>query len=135
MSRAAVALALAALASQAMAQDGRWVNATTGKPLQPGIYGRLEMRGDADPPPVVHAQPVTVRRPDGATGEPLYLYVSPGQLRRWPQFCDKWKACERPVYFVRVDGSPSRLGEWKKTQRPQAGLPPVLMALDRIAAN
>lgn len=135
MRRAVLFATLAVAALPVLAQDGDWVNATTGKPLRPGIYGRIQVRGEAEPPPVVYVQPTLARRPDGAVGDPVYLYVSPGQLRRWPQYCEQWKACERPVYFVRVDDSPSRLGDWKKTQRAQVELSPVLHALNRITAN
>jgi len=43
-------------------------------------------------------------------------------------------ACERPVYFVRVDDSPSRLGDWKKTQRTHAADSPVLQVLNRFTS-
>jgi hypothetical protein len=45
--------------------------------------------------------------------EPVYLYVPPGQVRKWKQNCGKWSACEQPVLFVRVDDSPSRWGHWR----------------------
>ena len=130
---ALLALTEAAAAGPATPQEG-WRNLTTGGPLKPGLYGRIEVR-DARPP-VVHAEPV-VARPAQATGaqEPIYLYVPPGQLRRWAQHCAKWQACERPVYFVRVDDSPSRLGDWKKSQRPQPQASLVRDALDLIASR
>jgi len=97
---------------------------------KPGVYGRIHVRGT--PPPLIYAEPVVARPPAASTQQPLYLYVPPGQVRRWPQHCAKWDACERPVYFVRVDDSPSRLGSWKKTQRPQPVDSPVLQALYRL---
>jgi len=78
---------------------------------------------------------VAKRSPSADAHEPVYLYVPPGQLRRWTEHCAKWQACERPVYFVRVDDSPSRLGEWKKTQRPQPQASLVRDALDLIASR
>ncbi len=121
-----------ALAAGATAQDQRHVNATAGGPLRPGIYGRIELRGPT-PPPLVWAQPVVVSPPpEGASGKPLYLYVPPGHVRRWAQHCAKWQACEKPVLFVRMDGSPSRLGAWKQAQRREVADASVLQAFSRF---
>jgi hypothetical protein len=131
---ALLALTEAAAGAPGATAKGGWRNLTTGGPLQPGLYGRIEVR-DAKPP-LVHAKPVVAENTQGAGArEPVYLYVPPGQLRRWPQHCAKWQACERPVYFVRVDDSPSRLGDWKKTQRPQPQASLVRDALDLIASR
>lgn len=116
----------------AWAQDrGRWTNVTQGGALRPGVYGRIAVQGT--PPPVVNTTPVTVQRvTSDRRAAPVYLYVPPGQLRRWPEHCAKWDACARPVYFVRVDDSPSRLGDWKRSQRSQVQDSPVLQALNRF---
>ena len=45
--------------------------------------------------------------------DPVYLYVPPGQVRKWKQNCARWKACAEPVLFVRVDNSPSQWGKWR----------------------
>ena len=128
-----LALTEAAAAPPAKKTEG-WRNLTTGGPLKPGLYGRIQVRDAA--PPLVHANPVVAKRSPAADAhEPVYLYVPPGQLRRWTEHCAKWQACERPVYFVRVDDSPSRLGEWKKTQRPQPQASLVRDALDLIASR
>lgn len=116
--------ALAAGASAGMPAPAK----ATGTP-KPGIYGRVEVRGA--PPPLIYAEPVVARQPQ-LPRQPVYLYVPPGQVRRWAQHCAKWDACERPVYFVRVDDSPSRMGSWKKTRRPQQPDSPVLQALARL---
>jgi hypothetical protein len=52
----------------------------------------------------------------------VYLYVPPGQVRKWKQNCAKWSACDEPVLFVRVDDSPSRWGQWKQLREPQLAL-------------
>jgi len=96
----------------AVASDLR--NLTTGGPLRPGIYGQIEVRGST-PPPVIYAQPVLVGHgfiPAGA--KPLYLYVPPGQVRKWKDNCARWKACDQPVLFIRVEDSPSRWGQWRQ---------------------
>lgn len=97
---------------------------------RPGVYGRIDVRGT--PPALIYAEAVVARQPADLLQDPVYLYVPPGQVRRWPQHCAKWNACDRPVYFVRVDDSPSRMGSWKKTRRPQPVDSPVLQALYRL---
>ena len=105
----AALLALVAVSAQAQL---KYHNVTTGGELRPGVYGRIEVQGA--PPPLIYATPLTA---DPVLGEvqrkPVYLYVPPGQVRRWTQNCARWKACHQPVLFVRVDDSPSRLGEWR----------------------
>jgi hypothetical protein len=130
MRAVAMLLAVAGCAG-ASAQDGRWANQSHGKPLRPGVYGRIAVNGP--PPPVINARPVMVERATlDKPSEPVYLYVPPGQVRRWADHCAKWDACGRPVYFVRVEDSPSRLGDWKRTQRTQVEDSPVLQALNRF---
>jgi hypothetical protein len=88
-------------------------NVTAGGELRPGIYGRIEVRGE--PPPVIYEQPIIATQalvPRGV--KPVYLYVPPGQVRKWARYCDKWQACDEPVLFVRMDDSPSRLGQWRR---------------------
>ena len=105
-----VALTLAAACSQAVAA---YTNTTAGGTLRPGVYGRIEV-GRSPPPPVIYAQPVIVTRTVPATqAKPVYLYVPSGQVRRWAKHCGKYRACELPVYFVRMDDNPGKLGKWK----------------------
>jgi hypothetical protein len=113
----AASLCAAAVQAQATpAQPGpAWRNATAGGPLRAGVYGRIEWGRDAAPPPVIYPQPVIA---SGAlvppSAKPVYLYVPPGQARKWDRHCGKYAACDQPVLFVRVDDSPSRLGKWKE---------------------
>ena len=93
--------------------ESAYVNATAGGSLRPGVYGRIEI-GRAPPPPLIYDRPVVASRTIPAPGvKPVYLYVPPGQVRKWPKYCGKYQACSVPVYFVRMDNSPSRLGKWK----------------------
>ena len=102
------------LSAAACAQAGDFHNVTAGGKLRHGVYGRIEVRGTAAPP-VIYKDPVVADLADGVPGsKPVYLYVPPGQVRKWPQHCHKWKACDQPVLFVRMDNSPSRLGKWKQ---------------------
>ncbi|MDB5858325.1 MAG: hypothetical protein JWQ76_2014 [Ramlibacter sp.] len=112
---AAVATALLgvlAAAAPAAASDLR--NLTTGGPLRPGIYGRIEVRGST-PPPVIYSLPVLVGQPSiPAQAQLVYLYVPPGQVRKWKDNCARWSACDQPVLFIRVEDSPSRWGNWRQ---------------------
>ena len=117
----AITVALGALAVAAGERD--WRNVTTGGHLRPGIYGRIEVRGAA-PPPVIYPQPVLANSSiERVQREPVYLYVPPGQVRKWKQHCAKWSACDEPVLFVRVDQSPSRWGQWRHRREQLAGEP------------
>lgn len=124
---AVVALSAVCAAFSANAASPAPLNVTTGKALSPGVYGQIQVRGA--PPPMVYTAPVTVAPVDGKAADPVYLYVPPGQVRRWAQHCAKWQACERPVYFVRVDDSPSKLGAWKKAHKRD----PVVLAWGAFA--
>ena len=109
----AVMLAFGTVAAAAAERDYR--NVTAGGHLRPGIYGRIEVHRAASPPPVIYPQPVLANSSiDRVQREPVYLYVPPGQVRKWKQHCAKWSACDEPVLFVRVDQSPSRWGEWRQ---------------------
>jgi hypothetical protein len=112
------------LAGGALAQaGGDHRNLTAGGPLRPGVYGRIVTKGAAAPPPVIYPQPVIASQalvPPGVA--PVYLYVPPGQVRKWKQHCARWSACDEPVLFVRVNDSPSRWGQWRQRRDPQLAL-------------
>lgn len=113
-SLAAVALGCAAGAVAAQA-DGDWRNLTAGGGLRPGVYGRIEVRRDAAPPPVIYPAPMVANGTlERVRAQPVYLYVPPGQVRKWKQHCARWSACDQPVLFVRMDDSPSRWGQWRQ---------------------
>jgi hypothetical protein len=104
------------LAGAAAAESkAEWHNVTTGAALRPGVYGRIVLKGkDVAPPPLIYPQPVIASSALVPMGvEPVYLYVPPGQVRKWKHSCARWKACEEAVLFVRVDQSPSRWGQWR----------------------
>ena len=104
---------LALLLAAALPAAAGYLNTTTGGPMRPGVYGRIEI-GRSAPPPLIYSRPVVASRALLAGNvKPVYLYVPPGQVRKWERHCAKYKACDLPVYFVRVDDSPSKLGRWK----------------------
>ncbi|GAB3646630.1 hypothetical protein [Ramlibacter alkalitolerans] len=119
----AFAFGWAALAAVAQG-DADYRNVTAGGSLRPGIYGRIVLRGNAAPPPVIYPEPVLANGSiERVQREPVYLYVPPGQVRKWKQNCAKWAACDEPVLFVRMDGSPSRWGAWRQRRDQLAGDP------------
>jgi len=68
---------------------------------EPGFYGQIDI-GNIPRPPVVYAQPVlVVRSPASISVQPIYLHVPPGHEKHWSKHCREYKACSRPVYFVR----------------------------------
>lgn len=113
--RYACALLALAVAPAVHARDA-YFNVTSGAPLRPGVYGRIEVHGA--PPPLISQHPLVARKSIGPVrGEPLYFYLPAGQVRKWPTYCQRYAACERPVYFVRVDNTPGKLGRWKARER------------------
>lgn len=81
-----------------------YANATVEGALAPGVYGRIEI-GNAPPPPLLYTQPVIIQRaPVYVQQQPMYLHVPPGHAKKWSKHCARYNACNRPVYFVRVDG-------------------------------
>ena len=120
-----LACAALLLSTAACVHAGDFRNVTAGGALRHGVYGRIEVRG-SEVPPVIYRQPTVADLADAVPGtKPVYLYVPPGQVRKWAQHCHKWQACEQPVLFVRVDDSPSRWGRWRqlREQVAQAGDP------------
>ncbi len=67
---------------------------------QPGFYGQIDI-GDFPRPTLVYAQPVIIHpvRP-GIVVQPVYLHVPPGHAKKWKNYCGRYDACGRPVYFV-----------------------------------
>jgi hypothetical protein len=92
---AAFALASAAVAGPALADVG--VSIRIG---EPGFYGQLDIGGYQ--PRVVYSRPVIIER-RARIAAPIYVRVPPGQQRNWKRYCDVYRACDRPVYFVRDD--------------------------------
>ena len=70
---------------------------------QPGFYGQINI-GDFPRPAVIYAQPTWSVRPAKVVHyEPIYLRVPPGHEKHWSKHCGAYRACGRPVYFVRED--------------------------------
>ncbi|HEX2546181.1 MAG TPA: hypothetical protein VHL79_14975 [Ramlibacter sp.] len=109
------------VAGPAAAADYR--NTTAGGSLRPGVYGRIAIKEQAPPPPVIYPQPTVAS--DSLVAQrarPVYLYVPPGQVRKWKQHCAKWSACDEPVLFVRMEQNPGRWGQWRQLREQQVAL-------------
>lgn len=90
----AAGLSLAAVATASSAQ----VSVSIG---EPGFYGSINI-GNAPPPPLVYPNPVIIQ-PVPAPLPPMYLYVPPEHRMHWREYCARYGACGRPVYFVDRD--------------------------------
>ena len=67
---------------------------------QPGVYGRINI-GELPPPALILPQPVVIAPPQYAINrQPIYLYVPPAHQQDWRRYCNRYGACEQPVYFV-----------------------------------
>ena len=96
MQRLLVALAVATASTLAVAADVG-VSVRVG---QPNFYGRIDI-GEMPRPQVVYAQPIVVQpAPPGVVAQPIYLRVPPGHAKHWNKHCQRYNACDQPVYFV-----------------------------------
>lgn len=68
---------------------------------QPGFYGQIDLGTYAPQPQVIYPQPVIIQQvPVYQRPAPIYLHVPPGHAKRWANYCGRYNACGRPVYFV-----------------------------------
>jgi len=98
MKRLLVGLVLASAAVAGPALAGVGFSIDIG---EPGFYGQLDVGGGYQPR-VLYSRPVIVERGARALS-PVYLRVPAGQERNWSNYCGRYQACDRPVYFVRDD--------------------------------
>ncbi len=83
------------------AQAQSYANVTVGGAFAPGVYGQVSL-GNNPPPPVWNAQPV-IYGPALHRAPPMYLHVPQQEYRDWGRHCGRYRACGRPVHFVRVE--------------------------------
>ncbi|HET8700467.1 MAG TPA: hypothetical protein VFL97_02230 [Nitrococcus sp.] len=92
-----LAALLTAAAVPAFAQVG--VSVSVG---EPGFYGQIHIGGMQ--PLLVYPRPVVIApAPRFIGAPPIYLRVPPGYATHWRMHCAEYRACGRPVYFVRND--------------------------------
>lgn len=70
-----------------------------GGEVVPGVYGSVRVDNGRHPV-LVYDEPLIVRRPS-RIASPIYLHVPPRHLRKWGDYCGRYGACSRPVYFVK----------------------------------
>lgn len=100
VTRALVSAALALGAAAANAADVQ-VGVSVSGEIAPGVYGRVDI-SNRPAPPLVYAQPVIiVKQPHTAAMSPIYMHVPPGHARNWSKHCQRYSACNQPVYFVK----------------------------------
>lgn len=97
MKRILCIAALLAASGSALAGDVG-VSVTVDKP---GFYGTIDI-GDLPRPRTVNVEPVIVQPVVGVV-QPVYMHVPPGHAKKWSRYCAQYRACGRPVYFVRDD--------------------------------
>jgi len=99
MKRSLFAVIAAIFAVPAFAAD---VSASIGI-SQPGFYGQINI-GSLPRPQVIYSQPIWVQHPPKVVYlQPVYMRVPPGHEKHWSKHCREYRACGRPVYFVRED--------------------------------
>ena len=116
----AISLTMWTLAAFPLLGNAADVRLTISGEVAPGVYGRVDL-GNRPPPPLVYAHPIVIERVTTVHRvQPIYLHVPPGHARNWSKHCREYRACGRPVYFVRSaeydDGNKPSHGR-KKHQR------------------
>jgi hypothetical protein len=95
--------ALACLSAWAMSSAPAHAAANVGVSInvsQPGFYGRIDI-GDQPAPTVIYQQPMIIQQaPMAIYQRPIYLRVPPAHHQQWARYCNIYRACGQPVYFV-----------------------------------
>lgn len=86
-------IALLGSAAQAGTQVGVSVNVS-----QPGFYGRVDI--GPQPPQLIYPQPIIIEQ-SRYEQRPIYLRVPARHSGDWKRYCNVYRACGQPVYFVR----------------------------------
>jgi hypothetical protein len=73
-------------------------NATIGAEFAPNVFGQINT-GNAPPPPVLYPQPIIAGQ-EVYGAAPMYIYAPIEETQNWGFFCNKYRACGVPVYFV-----------------------------------
>src|SRR5215475_12998508 len=70
---------------------------------EPGFYGHIDI-GNMPQPKLIYPRPIVVQpAPVTVAPQPIYLHVPPGHAKNWRKHCQKYSACNQPVYFVHED--------------------------------
>lgn len=98
---ASLLLSLSALPGLPAMADDLGINVILEGEVAPGVYGRVELGNDSHPDIYYREPMIIVSDSKYARSRPVYLHVPPGHAKNWGKHCSKYRACDRPVYFVR----------------------------------
>ena len=98
---ASLLLSLSALPGLPAMADDLGINVILEGEVAPGVYGRVELGNDSRPDIYYREPMIIVSDSKYARSRPVYLHVPPGHAKNWGKHCSKYRACDRPVYFVR----------------------------------
>ena len=99
--RSLIAVVAITASAAGAVQAQAYFNIDVGGAFVPGVYGQISI-GNNVPPPVMDLQPVVVGQPIYGAA-PIYLHVSIDEYRDWGRYCNRYRACNQPVYFLRID--------------------------------
>jgi len=66
----------------------------------PGQYGRIDINNYPQPRLYVPQPVVVVPSSVAVYQRPIYLYVPQAHQANWGRYCNNYRACGQPVYFV-----------------------------------
>ena len=91
-------LAMSAIAVATVLGSAAYAGGVTIQVGEPGYYGPIEL-SDAPKPVLINPQAVVIEK-ERVVQEPTYVIVPAEQQRDWANYCARYEACGRPVYFV-----------------------------------
>lgn len=94
-------LGLALAIPQHALADDLGIKVILEKEIAPGVYGRVELGNDSHPATYYPRPTIIIADSRYAKARPVYLHVPPGHAKHWGKHCQKYNACDRPVYFIR----------------------------------
>jgi hypothetical protein len=98
---ATLLIGLSVIGSLPAQADDLGINVVLEGEVAPGVYGRVEL-GKGSRPETYYPQPMLiVQESRHPRYQPVYLHVPPGHAKNWGKHCNKYHACDRPVYFIK----------------------------------
>lgn len=94
-------LGIGMLITQQSLSDDLDIKIILEKEIAPGVYGRVELGNDSHPDVYYPRPTLIISDSRYAKTRPVYLHVPPGHAKHWGKHCQKYNACDRPVYFIR----------------------------------
>ncbi len=99
--RNAALVAFVVASGAAGAADTEAVAMITGA-VTPGVYGRVDAARKPCRRSSMNSRcSSSAPRSNKGVVEPVYLHVPPDHAKNWKKYCSQYKACDKPVYFVK----------------------------------